>query len=115
MDSIEEQSSQTESVEPKVQIDTEVTTQSEPQEEVKSIEPPKTEHKLVRLESMPSGGSIKLLTSASKKVFDIEEFDPEANDIKSRITTSTESKCTLNFVSAASKAKIQEETETKRY
>lgn len=114
--SIDEQSTQLESAEPEEQINAEETTESEQQEKVKSMEHHKTEHKLVRLESKPSNsGSIKLLTSASKKVFDIEEVKPETDDIKSRATTSSDSRSTHNFINAASKPKIQEESEVKRY
>lgn len=115
-ESIDEQSTQSKSVEPEEQISAEKTTESEPQKEAKSVELHKTDHKLLRLESKPSdNGSVKLLTSASKKVFDIEEVNPEADDIKTLVTTSTDSKSALNFINTASKAKIQEESESKRY
>lgn len=110
-DSVDEQSTQSESAEPEEQISTE----SEQQKEAKPTEYHKTEHKLVRLESKLSEcSSVKLLTSASKKVFDIEEVKPEANDLNSRVTMSTDSTSMLNFVNATSKPKIQEDSEAKR-
>lgn len=114
-DSIDEQSTQSETAEPKEQINADNTTESEKQKEAKTSELLKSEHKLVRLESKPSNSSsVKLLTSASKKVFDIEEVKSETHDIKSRVTTSSDSKSTLNFVPAASKHNIEEESDTKR-